>query len=353
MKKRSDSNLIDLYCNDQELKFQSNQGNKCNEDILKLFDPLADNLSNSSKFENEVPIIEKKSIDSIDRSPVKINATEIKAHFLNQKNSFQTVPKEICSVRENTSNECNGKQESILKIIQKNENCTKEFEAFCAKLKKLRLEFSYDDHVTNSGLVISPSLDSSQEDSLSIKLIISSINSERPVSFTCDVNTSVEHIISHTVCSIFDNAPSLCMDSFVLKVHGLSEYFTAHSTLADYEYVHQCHKFDKPVCLTLTDIKDLKRPFARTKNDDKRNGKKIKSSALKVEFLDSLKPQGVVQAVKAICTLLSHVETSEITDTVAAFIRVCLLYDKSNESDFDTLPELGNLSGAKAKKSEK
>ncbi|GIY61531.1 phosphatidylinositol 4-phosphate 3-kinase C2 domain-containing subunit alpha [Caerostris darwini] len=384
MKKRSDSNLIDLYCNDQELKFQSNQGNKCNEDILKLFDPLADNLSNSSKSENEVPIIEKKSIDSIDRSPVKINTTEIKAHFKPEKIVSETVPKEICSVQENTSNECNGKQESILKIIQKNENCTKEFEAFCAKLKKLRLEFSYDDHVTNSGLVISPSLDSSQEDSLSIKLIISSINSERPVSFTCDVNTSVEHIISHTVCSIFDNAPSLCMDSFVLKVHGLSEYFTAHSTLADYEYVHQCHKFDKPVCLTLTDIKDLKRPFARTKNDDvndsnfkytditpslkkevisyeslnilletlEKEMEKIKSSALKVEFLDSLKPQGVIQAVKAICTLLSHVETSEITDTVAAFIRVCLLYDKSNESDFDTLPELGNLSGAKAKKSE-
>ncbi|GFY57943.1 phosphatidylinositol 4-phosphate 3-kinase C2 domain-containing subunit alpha [Trichonephila inaurata madagascariensis] len=383
MKKRSDSNLIDLYCNDHEVKFQNNQGSKCNEDILKLFDPLVVSVTTSPKSESKMPAVEKKSIDTADHT-IESCSVPVKVHSIKEENVPETVPKEICTSQDQLSNQYNGKQESILKIVHKSDTYSKEFEAFFAKLKKLRMEFPFDDHVTNAGLVISPSLDSSQEDSLSIKLIISSINSERPVSFTCDVNTSVEHIISHTVCSIFDNASSLSMDNFVLKVHGLSEYFTSHSTLADYEYVHQCHKFDKPVCLTLTDIKDLKRPFARTKNDDvndsnfkytdiapsirkevisyeslsilldilEKEMEKIKSSALKFDSLDSLKPQGVVQAVKAICTLLSHVETSEITDTVAAFIRVCLLYDKSNEGDFDTLPELGNLGDIRAKKSE-
>ncbi|GBM21548.1 Phosphatidylinositol 4-phosphate 3-kinase C2 domain-containing subunit alpha [Araneus ventricosus] len=383
MKKRSDSNLIDLYCNDQELKYQSNQSSKCSEDILKLFDPLADSVSYSPKAEKKVEVVEKKSTDLVDCS-VKPKPIELKTQIIQKEVISETIPKKVFTESVSFSNHCNGKPDSVLKIIHKSDNFSKEFEAFCAKLRKLRQEFSYDDHVTNAGLVISPSLDSNQEDSLSIKLIISSINADRPVSFTCDVNTSVEHIISHTVCSIFDNASSLSMDNFVLKVHGLSEYFTSHSTLADYEYVHQCHKFDKPVCLTLTDIKDLKRPFARTRNDDNNDSnfkytdiapslrkgvisyesisilldtlekemEKIKSSALKFDSLDSLKPQGVVQAVKAICTLLSHVETSEITDTVAAFIRVCLLYDKSTESDFDTLPELGGLGNGKGKKSD-
>lgn len=407
MKKRSDSNLIDLYCSDSEMKLNGTQTNKCNDDILRLFDPLAtsvtnvvdnqivskeiDNLLVDSKTKsnqvnnassNSQATIQDNVKDSIDF--VKLNSVGVsKTQPLHKEKFFETVPKEICIKQEGSSNNCNGKSQSILKIIHKKENCSKEFDLFCAKLKKLRIEFSYDDHITNAGLVISPTLDSYQENSLSIKLIINSINSERPVSFTCDVNTSVEHIISHTVCSIFDNATTLCMDNFVLKVHGLSEYFTSHSTLADYEYVHQCHKFDKPVCLTLTDIKDLKRPLARTKNDDTNDSnfkytdiapslrkgmisyeslnilletlekeiEKLKSSALKFESLESLKPQGVVQAVKAICTLLSHVETSEVTDTVAAFIRVCLLYSK--EAEFDTLPELEKLGTVSGKKFER
>ncbi|KAG8182177.1 hypothetical protein JTE90_017128 [Oedothorax gibbosus] len=405
MKKRSDSNLIDLYCNDTEMKLNGTQNTKCNDDILRLFDPLATSVTNkaenkiSSEFESSWSSSNSENSQVSNASLNKRSTTqenfnngtdfiktnlvgESNLHSVSKENFPETVPKDIYTNRENVSSNFNGKSESILKIIHKKENYSEEFHSFCAKLKKLRLEFSYDDHITNAGLVISPTLDSYQEDSLSIKLIINSINSERPVSFTCDVNTSVEHIISHTVCSIFDNATTLCMDNFVLKVHGLSEYFTSHSTLADYEYVHQCHKFDKPVCLTLTDIKDLKRPLARTKTDDtndtnfkyadiapllrkgvisyaslnilldtlEKEMEKLKSSALKFESSETLKPQGVVQAVKAICTLVSHVETAEVTDTVAAFIRVCLLYDK--EFEFDTLSELGNLSDSAGKKFE-
>lgn len=404
MKKRSDNNLIDLYCSDSEMKLNGTQANKCNDDILRLFDPLATSVTNEVENQIVSKEIANLLVDSKTKSNqvnnassnsqatvqdnidfVKINSVGVsKAQSFPKDKFLETVPKEICINQEDSSNNFNGgKSESILKIIHKKENCSKELDSFCAKLKKLRLEFSYDDHITNAGLVISPTLDSYQENSLSIKLIINSINSERPVSFTCDVNTSVEHIISHTVCSIFDNATTLCMDNFVLKVHGLAEYFTSHSTLADYEYVHQCHKFDKPVCLTLTDIKDLKRPLARTKNDDTNDSnfkyidiapslrkgmisyeslnilletlekeiEKLKSSALKFESSESLTPQGVVQAVKAICTLLSHVETSEVTDTVAAFIRVCLLYSK--EAEFDTLPELEKLGTVSGKKFER
>lgn len=386
MKKRSDSNLIDLYCGEDEI-LHSNQ-TKCQDDILRLFDPLTKDTEKISVVYTEPDVKLKKdnTINNIPYNEVRSAKPPITNTIDNQvKHSPETTPKEIESEPQNFSMQCSAgtNVDTVLKIFYRKDNYSSELDLFCAKLKNLRSGFSYDDYVTNAGLVISPTLDSHQEDSLSIKLIINSINSERPVSFTCDVSTTVEHIISHSVCSIFDDTSSICMDNFVLKVHGLSEYFSKDSCLADYEYVHQCHKFDKPVCLTLTDIKDLCRPLARTKKDDVNDTsfkckdiapspkkdvisfeslnilldtleseiEKIKCCALKTE-IDSLKPQGVVQAVKAISTLLSHVETSDITSTVAAFIQVCLLFDKSDNVDFDTLPELGPInSNGSGKKS--
>ena len=58
------------------------------------------------------------------------------------------------------------------------------------------------------------------------------------------------------------------MDDYLLKVYGLTEYFAADSVLANYSYVHQCHKLDTDVHLNLIHIKDLSRPFARTLKDD-------------------------------------------------------------------------------------
>jgi len=61
------------------------------------------------------------------------------------------------------------------------------------------------------------------------------------------------------------------MEDYLLKVYGLTEYLATDTVLADYSYVHQCHKLDKDVHLTLVNIKDLSRPFARTERDDKKD----------------------------------------------------------------------------------
>ncbi|XP_054714690.1 phosphatidylinositol 4-phosphate 3-kinase C2 domain-containing subunit alpha-like [Uloborus diversus] len=371
MKKRSDSNLIDLFCGEDEKDNTKSQTNKSYDDILKLFDPLSiKDMPTTVQSKTEIATGTEVNInlkndqgtcDGKSKSHVNISESDSERNIRQE-----TVPKYVDD-RSDVPKSPKKVKPAVLKILFVDDNYNKEITCFCDKLKALRKEFSYDDHVTNPGLVISPTLDSYQDDSLSIKLIINSINSERPVSFTCDVNTSIEHIISHTVCTIFDDASSICMDNFVLKVQGLAEYFTSHSVLADYEYVHQCHKFDKPVCLTLTDIKDLKRPLARTKRDDvndvnfkckdianvsrkeiisydslsilldtfEKEIEKIKSSALQTN-IENLKPQAAIQAVKAICTLLSHVETPEITTAVAAFIKVCLLFEKNENSNFES-----------------
>lgn len=58
------------------------------------------------------------------------------------------------------------------------------------------------------------------------------------------------------------------MDQYMLKVFGLSEYFAADSVLAQYYYVHHCHKMDIDVHLCLIHVNDLCRAFARTADDD-------------------------------------------------------------------------------------
>jgi hypothetical protein len=47
-------------------------------------------------------------------------------------------------------------------------------------------EFPYTDAVTNVGLVISPTIESSYSDGTSIKLVVCSATVPTPVTFTCD-----------------------------------------------------------------------------------------------------------------------------------------------------------------------
>jgi hypothetical protein len=77
------------------------------------------------------------------------------------------------------------------------------------------------------------------------------------------VNSSVEHVILHVVCEL---EADLCGDAadYVLKVWGLAEYFTSHTALSDYEYIHQCIKLDQDVELSILQVDHMQRPLART-----------------------------------------------------------------------------------------
>ncbi|XP_023217148.1 phosphatidylinositol 4-phosphate 3-kinase C2 domain-containing subunit alpha-like [Centruroides sculpturatus] len=369
MKKKRDSNLIDLYCGEDDMIKQcsNTQASKMFEnDILKLFDPLSINIDSpfldsvdETQLESNIETSFGGRIKSIisPTMPPEWNDDFSKKTFVDDV--FETVDGERS--KENCwENDPACSRIPELKVSKKASVCNSEIQDFCTRLIVLRSEFPYDDYHTNVGLVISPSIDSYREDTLSIKLVIHSTISDQPVSFTCDVNTSVEHIISHAICTIFDNISNMNMDDFVLKIYGLSEYFSADSVLANYEYVHLCHKFDKVVELMLIETKDLQRPLARTLQDDNndinckpesllhifsqgviscdsvnilldtlsKEVEKMKICASKLNR-ETLHPQGVIQAVKAICTLLCHIETVEITDAVESLIQVCLLFGKS------------------------
>lgn len=53
-------------------------------------------------------------------------------------------------------------------------------------LNRLRRGFSADDHFTNVGLVVSPTLERLHEDQTSIRLSVHSDYTNKPVTFTCD-----------------------------------------------------------------------------------------------------------------------------------------------------------------------
>lgn len=156
---------------------------------------------------------------------------------------------------------------------------------FKSKLLRLRRRFSFDQTETNRGFVISSRLNSPKDICLSVKLIIDS-EFAAPICFTCNVSTSVEHVVCHTVCSIFDSS-TVDFSSFILKVFGLNEFLVNESCLGDYAYVTECHKFGKDVKLTLIDRSANEIGYyARTEADDELVEHQIERSVLPGLLLD-------------------------------------------------------------------
>lgn len=231
-----------------------------------------------------------------------------------------------------------------------------DLRAFHAMVLALRAEHLHDDLYTNTGLVTSSTIESHYSDGTSIKLVVHSLNgkSSQPVIFTCDVDSTVEHVILHVMCELEGDIPGEASD-YVLRVWGLAEYLTPSTSLSDYEYVHNCIKLDEDVTLAIMHMDEVCRPLARTVQDDNRDKTltlenllpnepvtpiSYESLLILLETLEremdrlqnasdhivgsnSLQTKGVVQAVKAVCALLGNVETSEVTEAVEGLIQHC------------------------------
>lgn len=228
-----------------------------------------------------------------------------------------------------------------------------DLRAFHAMVLDLRAEHLHDDLYTNTGLVTSATIESHYSEGTSIKLVVHSLNgkSSQPVTFTCDVDSTVEHVILHVMCELEGDIQGEASD-YVLRVWGLAEYLTPSTSLSDYEYVHNCIKLDEDVSLVIMHMDDVCRPLARTVQDDNRDKTltlenllpnepvtpiSYESLLILLETLEremdrlqnasagsvSLQTKGVVQSVKAVCALLGNVETSEITEAVEGLIQHC------------------------------
>lgn len=81
--------------------------------------------------------------------------------------------------------------------------------------------------------------------------------------YSISVSCSVEHVILNVACSLEDE-DTVNVDKYCLRVWGLAEYFAPNTTLAQYEYIHQCIKLEKDIELAVMRRSQIKQSIART-----------------------------------------------------------------------------------------
>uniref|UniRef100_A0A667XSV6 Phosphatidylinositol-4-phosphate 3-kinase catalytic subunit type 2 alpha n=1 Tax=Myripristis murdjan TaxID=586833 RepID=A0A667XSV6_9TELE len=223
-----------------------------------------------------------------------------------------------------------------------------EVVTFCEDVATLRSRFPHDDVSTNPGYVLSPVIaqkDGGGDSGFTVKVSIEISESQQPVTFTCDVSSPVELLISQTLCWIHDDLDQVDFSSYLLKVCGQEEVLQNKHSLGSHEYVQNCRKWESEIRLQLLSHSTMRRDLARVAEDD--------SSAIDLEkhlgqverpFKENITRQGladhlegyhnqvniclqnestqyktvdrVVQTVKNLCCALDEVETQAITDAV-------------------------------------
>ncbi|XP_052799554.1 phosphatidylinositol 4-phosphate 3-kinase C2 domain-containing subunit beta-like isoform X2 [Mya arenaria] len=219
-----------------------------------------------------------------------------------------------------------------------------ESDCFCQMVAELKDEFKSTDLKTNLGFIVSPLCDK-QQDHMSVKITVHSQYTEEPFSFTSDVLSLVEHVINHVLHSCLSTyLPSHMTDTlksvdFILKVNGRSEYLLNEYPLSKYGYTHDCLKMDDDLSFRIMRRQDVALTFLRTIDDDNqqlyfpqdhvrdtevtrdaleilmetfyKEAEKITDSVLKDE-VDEVHFQSLSQSVKAVCNILSKIETIDI-----------------------------------------
>ncbi|XP_041651095.1 phosphatidylinositol 4-phosphate 3-kinase C2 domain-containing subunit alpha [Cheilinus undulatus] len=223
-----------------------------------------------------------------------------------------------------------------------------EVVAFCEDVAALRSKFPHGDMSTNPGYVLSPVItqrNAGGDNSCSVKVSIEISESQQPVTFTCDVSSPVELLISQTLCWVHDDLDQVDFSSYLLKVCGKEEVLQNKHSLGSHEYVQNCRKWENEITLQLLSHSTMRRDLARTADDD--------SSAIDVEkhlgqverpFRENVTRQGLadylegyhnqvniclqnestqyktvdrlVQTLKNLCCGLDEVETQTITEAI-------------------------------------
>ncbi|XP_013196087.2 phosphatidylinositol 4-phosphate 3-kinase C2 domain-containing subunit alpha isoform X1 [Amyelois transitella] len=224
-----------------------------------------------------------------------------------------------------------------------------EHNAFLKMVLDIRKKFVHTE-ATNPGHVIAARSGGKYPPNTSIKILVHHTHSDEPITFTSDVESTVEHVILTVVCSLEEDIRE-DMSDYMLRVWGAKEYLTAGSSLSEYEYVRECVRLEKDVRLCLHDGAD--KTLARTARDDARAQHLTLDDLIPTQgatpmlsfdnlsiLLETLEgelsravgvaggegacsPSAALQAVKAICALAGAVETLQLTHALNAFAQAC------------------------------
>ncbi|XP_066255577.1 phosphatidylinositol 4-phosphate 3-kinase C2 domain-containing subunit alpha isoform X2 [Euwallacea similis] len=255
-----------------------------------------------------------------------------------------------------------------------------DLKSFYNMVYRVRNSYKYNDPNSNMGLVISPLVNYKYNDGLSIKLRVhpkfEGADFNKPVTFTCDVTSSVEHV---TLQLVYD-ALAPPYQNYTLKVWGFNEYLVPTTLLSDYEYVHNCIKLDEDVVLILIPDSMKDKSFARTIQDDYRDREltfekvvpsetvshitydslkilldtveseisKLEDQASEIERTNSysatapLQPSMVIQSVKCIVNLMGDLCTLDIMQSIETLIDSCMKFTSLNGSFVESISNTCN-----------
>ncbi|XP_015239976.1 PREDICTED: phosphatidylinositol 4-phosphate 3-kinase C2 domain-containing subunit alpha [Cyprinodon variegatus] len=243
-----------------------------------------------------------------------------------------------------------GKGKGLVKnnVLEEQDAQNLEIVAFCKDLGSLRSKFPHSDIGTNPGFVLSPVItqrESGTDSNCSVKVSIEIPESQQPVTFTCDVSSPVELLISQTLCWVHDELDQVDFSSYLLKVCGRDEVLQNKHSLGSHEYIQNCRKWENEITLQLLSHSTMKRDLARSSEDDNsRIDLEKHLSNVDRPFRENVTRQGladylegyhtqvnvclenestqyktverVVQTVKNLCCALDEVEPPSITGAI-------------------------------------
>ncbi|XP_063497996.1 phosphatidylinositol 4-phosphate 3-kinase C2 domain-containing subunit alpha isoform X2 [Symphalangus syndactylus] len=155
-------------------------------------------------------------------------------------------------------------------LLQEVEVQNEEMAAFCQSITKLKTKFPYTNHRTNPGYLLSPVTAQRNicGENASVKVSIDIEGFQLPVTFTCDVSSTVEIIIMQALCWVHDDLNQVDVGSYVLKVCGQEEVLQNNHCLGSHEHIQNCRKWDTEIRLQLLTFSAICQNLARTAEDD-------------------------------------------------------------------------------------
>ncbi|XP_075996874.1 phosphatidylinositol 4-phosphate 3-kinase C2 domain-containing subunit alpha [Genypterus blacodes] len=306
-------------------------------------DPWDAVLETEGNSTNSSPSLEVKSSVSV-RSPQRrasTGAAVTRSHSLN-------IPGTSSQHKPSSQDQEKGRGGTKNATLEEREAQNLEVVAFCEDIATLRSDFPHDDTSTNPGYVLSsviPQRHSGGDSSCSVKVSIEISDSQQPVTFTCDVSSPVELLISQTLCWVHDDLDQVDFSSYLLKVCGQEEVLQNKHSLGSHEYVQNCRKWESEIRLQLLSHSTMRRDLGRRAEDDGSHVELEKHlGQVERPFKENLTRQGladylegyhnqvniclqnestqyktvdrVVQTVKNLCCALDEVETQPITEAV-------------------------------------
>uniref|UniRef100_F6PV08 Phosphatidylinositol 4-phosphate 3-kinase C2 domain-containing subunit alpha n=1 Tax=Monodelphis domestica TaxID=13616 RepID=F6PV08_MONDO len=336
----------DLEINNTKATVSNLQGSPKSDDISKFdwldLDPLSkpkvDNVEvldhgeekNTPILTAEDPwdavLLEKRS--STGCNPEKkvngkplLGSTVTRSHSLNIRSAQLTKAQgQVHQKESGTSSLSSGSS-----LLQEDEIQNEEVAAFCKTVSKLRTNFPHTSRLTNPGYVLSPVMmqrNTCGENS-SVKVSIEIEGFQLPVTFTCDVSSTVEIIIMQALCWVHDDLNQVDVGSYVLKVCGQEEVLQAEDDKTPTDLSKYLHHIENPFkeVMTRHSVEELLDTY---------------HNQVEMAFLNENQHRAVDQVIKAvrkICSALDGVETLAITESVKKLKRaVNLPRSKSAEA---------------------